>query len=103
MQHSETTVYFGECAGEIVQLAFPEWIQFETHIRGRVGTCPRCNGKHPIAREVHHRANPARRGCHPRCIGAVGPSCDCPCGGRNHGAGYIPSGELFTENAPALF
>ena len=26
--------------------------------------------------------------CDARCMGAVGPSCDCSCGGANHGAGH---------------
>lgn len=26
--------------------------------------------------------------CHPRCTGAVGPSCDCPCEGENHGGKF---------------
>jgi hypothetical protein len=26
--------------------------------------------------------------CGPRCTGAVGPSCECACGGENHGAGH---------------
>jgi len=27
--------------------------------------------------------------CSSKCTGAVGPSCDCECGGRNHGAGFL--------------
>lgn len=26
--------------------------------------------------------------CDGRCMGAVGPACDCSCGGENHGAGH---------------
>lgn len=26
--------------------------------------------------------------CDGRCMGATGPSCDCSCGGMNHGAGH---------------
>jgi hypothetical protein len=26
--------------------------------------------------------------CGPRCTSAVGPACDCKCGGRNHAAGH---------------
>lgn len=29
--------------------------------------------------------------CDARCINAIGPNCECSCGGKNHGAGY--SGE----------
>jgi hypothetical protein len=28
------------------------------------------------------------RECDSRCMGAVGPSCECSCGGRNHGAAF---------------
>jgi hypothetical protein len=28
--------------------------------------------------------------CDARCLNAVGPSCECSCGGANHGAGHIP-------------
>lgn len=27
--------------------------------------------------------------CGARCMGAVGPSCDCSCGGRNHGGRHL--------------
>lgn len=26
--------------------------------------------------------------CDARCINAIGPNCECSCGGKNHGAGY---------------
>jgi hypothetical protein len=26
--------------------------------------------------------------CGARCLGAVGPACDCQCGGENHGGGH---------------
>lgn len=31
-----------------------------------------------------------------RCTGAVGPSCDCPCGGVNHGSGLLVLVEATT-------
>lgn len=31
----------------------------------------------------------AERECDARCMGAVGPSCDCQCGGENHGLSNI--------------
>lgn len=27
--------------------------------------------------------------CDARCTNAIGPSCDCSCGGKNHGGGYL--------------
>ncbi len=26
--------------------------------------------------------------CGPKCTGAIGPACDCECGGENHGGGH---------------
>jgi hypothetical protein len=30
-------------------------------------------------------------------MGARGPSCECRCGGTNHGAGFVLSGLLFNH------
>ena len=30
------------------------------------------------------------RTCDARCMNAVGPKCDCQCGGHNHSAAHIP-------------
>lgn len=37
--------------------------------------------------------------CDGRCTGARGPSCDCPCGGRNHGTGATVT-VTFTAGIP---
>jgi hypothetical protein len=34
------------------------------------------------------RVKVTRTECGPRCTGAVGPACDCKCGGANHGGGH---------------
>lgn len=53
-----------------------------------------CDGK----LELLGRVSPARRGlvrdsercaCDARCTNAPGPSCDCRCGGENHGTGRV--------------
>jgi hypothetical protein len=31
----------------------------------------------------------ARRVCNAKCYNAIGPDCDCMCGGVNHGVGYM--------------
>lgn len=44
--------------------------------------CPRCDARvyvRPVVGRV--TATP----CGPRCTGAVGPVCECQCGGQNHG------------------
>lgn len=50
--------------------------------------CPKCGHKAPKYAVVKGRYNPDHR-CDPRCENAVGPSCDCSCGGKNHGRGYL--------------
>ncbi len=37
--------------------------------------------------KVYGWVNPSVK-CHSRCTGAVGPSCDCSCGGANHGSAH---------------
>lgn len=32
--------------------------------------------------------NPEKE-CNGRCMGAVGPACDCSCGGENHGTAHL--------------
>lgn len=34
------------------------------------------------------RGRVADKTCDSRCVNAVGPSCDCSCGGANHAAGH---------------
>jgi len=44
--------------------------------------------------------------CDARCMNAIGPNCECSCGGANHGGGYdvsfTESGELIPD-AQAAF
>jgi hypothetical protein len=34
--------------------------------------------------------------CAPKCVNAVGPSCDCECGGENHGRTYQNNKQMVT-------
>ena len=38
--------------------------------------------------QLKGRVNPNKE-CNGVCMGAVGPSCDCSCGGENHGKNHI--------------
>ncbi|ASR85785.1 hypothetical protein SEA_EDUGATOR_88 [Mycobacterium phage Edugator] len=38
--------------------------------------------------QLRGRVKPDRK-CNGVCMGAVGPSCDCACGGENHGRNHI--------------
>lgn len=35
--------------------------------------------------------------CDPRCEGAYGPHCECPCGGVNHGGLWAKSGTVLAD------
>jgi hypothetical protein len=44
--------------------------------------------KHLEWTQLKGRTNPDKD-CNGVCMGAVGPSCDCACGGENHGRNHI--------------
>lgn len=58
----------------------------------RYGQAP-C-GTHPetgrltwVTRSIEYSRTPSRHKCGSRCMNARGPSCECSCGGANHGRG----------------
>jgi len=59
------------------------------------GSCATCARILPSSRRIHYSKNPSRHVCNSKCMGAVGPNCECSCGGKNHGAGFVLSGLLF--------
>jgi hypothetical protein len=63
------------------------------------GMCPNCARIHPSSRRISYSKTPSRHICNSKCMGAVGPNCECSCGGKNHGAGFVPSGFLFDVDA----
>jgi hypothetical protein len=48
--------------------------------------CPTCGR---IVKLSHVLGATSPKECDARCMNAVGPSCDCSCGGANHGAGHV--------------
>lgn len=51
---------------------------------------PRC-ADHPrlvLRWKMIHGTHNADKVCTERCMGATGPSCECECGGENHGGRY---------------
>lgn len=44
--------------------------------------------KHLVWNQLKGRVNPEKE-CNGICMGAVGPSCDCSCGGENHGKNHV--------------
>ncbi len=51
-------------------------------------SCPKCGCSLPKGEQVRGRYS-ASHACGPRCLNAIGPSCDCQCGGKNHGANHV--------------
>lgn len=49
------------------------------------GECPE-HGSYKLAHVVGSHVPEIK--CGAKCRNAVGPSCDCSCGGKNHGAGH---------------
>lgn len=47
--------------------------------------CPACDVS---VKFVPIRAKVTETECGPRCTSAVGPACDCTCGGKNHSADH---------------
>lgn len=39
----------------------------------------------PVTRRIDYKKNPSLHKCDARCMGAKGNSCECSCGGKNHG------------------
>lgn len=86
----------------------------EAESEPRQGACP-CGGRVESMGKVH-RDRLVREGqespCDGRCTGAKGPSCDCHCGGVNHGSGRlvairydlgpVPRFELSPDDARAM-
>ena len=47
--------------------------------------CPGCGTRVKLDRVIGVTTS---KKCGARCLNAVGPSCDCSCGGFNHGGGH---------------
>jgi hypothetical protein len=114
----DTLKHFAECgAGGLVELTCVTWADrrdFE-RIIGRpiaageklaregnlfaYGVCPGCGRLHPSGRRIVYSSKPSRHACNSLCMGATGPNCECRCGGKNHGAGFVLSGFLSFEGA----
>lgn len=106
--------HFAECLGgsivELTKLSWADTRDFERIIgrpvqsgeklvrEGRLfayGVCPDCGRLHPSGRRIIYSKKPSLHACNSKCMGAIGPNCECRCGGKNHGAGFLMSGLLF--------
>ncbi len=44
----------------------------------------------PVTRKITYKAYPSRHECNSKCLnGKVNGTCECSCGGKNHGAGMF--------------
>jgi len=64
------------------------------------GYCPICARIHATVRRVEYSESSDPHICNAKCMSAVGPACECSCGGLNHGGrGYNPNQSgLFEES-----
>jgi len=47
-------------------------------------------GQMPVTRKIEYKAFPSRHECNAKCMGGkINGTCECQCGGRNHGAGMF--------------
>ena len=63
----------------------------DAHTNGKTAhaTCTGCG--HTATVKAVHGTYSADSPCDGRCMGAVGPKCECVCAGVNHGRAYIPA------------
>jgi hypothetical protein len=54
--------------------------------------CPRCGAHHWNAKRVEGFVTDTK--CDARCQGAKGHMCECSCGGKNHGQGFLVCEEI---------
>jgi hypothetical protein len=56
---------------------------------GHVTTGPDL-GLLPVTRKIEYKSFPSRHECNAKCMGGkVNGTCECKCGGKNHGAGMF--------------
>lgn len=75
--------------------------------RGNVqyALCNACGGEVEYMGRVHGASlvrTEYQCACDGRCTGATGPSCDCQCGGENHGTGRVVEVVTSAQSLPRL-
>ena len=69
------------------------------------GECGACGGRIEYLGEVcrdHWQRRELRVPCDARCTGAIGPHCECQCGGENHGSNRLVEVVVETGKLPRL-
>lgn len=100
--------YFSDVTGEVVALTAPHGMPNEAfavrwprvkgfsydgyqmlvgHVGGNLG-----GAILPVTRKIEYKSLPSRHECNAKCVnGKANGTCECMCGGRNHGAGLFSS------------
>lgn len=69
------------------------------------GECAACNGRIEYLGDVHRnrlQKTELHVPCDSRCTGAIGPHCDCSCGGVNHGSNRLVEVVIEVGKLPRL-
>jgi hypothetical protein len=69
------------------------------------GECGACGGRIEYLAEVcrdHWQRKELRVPCDARCTGAIGPHCECQCGGENHGSNRMVEVVVETGKLPRV-
>jgi hypothetical protein len=79
--------FIGKCTlGHVHRYTAAEWAAVRTVGSSKYGYTE-CHCRTAITvRPI--KARITEKECDGRCTGAVGPACDCKCGGENHGASH---------------
>lgn len=59
------------------------WVGYPKHGSG---------GPLPVTRKIEYKSQPSKHECNAKCMGGkANGTCECRCGGKNHGAGMFTS------------
>lgn len=99
--------YFNDTTGEAIELKNPYGMdnkEFATKFPGVNGfrydgysmwvgyPLQGTGGPLPITRKIEYKAFPSKHECNAKCMGGkINGTCECQCGGKNHGAGMFTS------------
>ena len=83
--------YFSECNGIAVRLSN---IQHDGHVSATAshfsGKCESCGQTHVASRKIQYKSQPSLHECNAKCMsGRMNGTCECSCGGKNHGVGRL--------------
>lgn len=87
-----TNRFLGRCENCIRPIAMED---ADTFSDVKLINCPDCGTSRIRLERVYGTVE--RMACDSRCEGAVGSSCICSCGGRNHGGRYMVTGEALVS------